>query len=77
MHPWEDDRRRFGAIDEQKRINEEMARDDRRSGGSRGGVGYLLFIVAVIFFKPFAEFCVELYNNIAGHVHHIGTLIGL
>lgn len=76
MHPWQDDRRRFAAIDEQNRINEEIAEADRSATRSGGGFGYVLFIVAVIFFKPFAEFCIELYNTLAGYLHGIASVLG-
>lgn len=76
MHPWQDDRRRFAAIDEQNRINEEMAEADRSDAGRRGGLGYLLFIGAVIFFKPAAEYCIELYNTIASYLSGIAGVLG-
>ena len=76
MHPWDDDRRRFAAMDAQNRLNEEMAERDRAESEKGGGFGYLLFIVAVIFFKPFAEDCIDLYNTLAGCVRSLGNLFG-
>lgn len=76
MHPWQDDRRRFAAIDEQNRINEEIAEAGRSGGTSRGGVGYLLFLGAVIFFKPLAEYCIEIYGSATAYLHGIAAMFG-
>ncbi|KQY48533.1 hypothetical protein [Rhizobium sp. Root483D2] len=75
MHPWQDDRRRFAAIDEQNRLNEELAEADR-SAKPRGGLGYLLFLGAVIFFKPFAEYCIELYGFVTSYLHGLPGMFG-
>ena len=76
MHPWQDDRRRIAALDEQNRINEEMAEADRAEGRTGGGLRYLLFMLAIIFFKPFAEYCIELYNTVGGYLHGIAGMLG-
>ena len=75
-HPWQDDRRRFAAMDEQNRLNEEMAESDRAESKKGGGFGFLVFIVAVIFFKPFAEYCIAYYDTLAGYAHSVGALFG-
>ena len=75
-HPWQDDRRRFAAMDAQNRLNEEMAENDRAESKKGGGFGYLVFMVAFIFFKPFAEYCIDLYNTLAGYAHSLAALLG-
>ncbi len=77
MYPWDHDRRRFAANDEQNRINEEITESDRRNVKSGSGFGYLAFIMLVTFLKPIAEYFIDLYNALAGYVHSIGTMIGL
>lgn len=76
MHPWQDDRRRFAAIDEQNRLNEELVEADRSGAKPRGGPGYLLFLGAVIFFKPFAEYCIELYGSASSYLHGLSAMLG-
>ncbi|WP_312420687.1 hypothetical protein [Shinella sp.] len=76
-HPWQDDRRRFAAMDAQNRLNEEMAENDRVEAKKGGGFGYLVFMVAVIFFKPFAEYCIDLYNMLAGYAHSLASVFGV
>jgi len=76
MHPWQDDRRRFAAIDEQNRLNEELAGADRSGAKPRGGVGYLLFLGAIIFFKPFAEYCIEVYGSATSYLHGLTAMLG-
>jgi hypothetical protein len=75
-HPWQDDRRRFAAMDAQNQLNEEMAEQARAESKKGGGFGYLAFILVVIFFKPFAEYCIDLYNTLAGYVHSLGNVFG-
>lgn len=41
------------------------------------GVGLLVFMPVVIFFKPIAEYFIDLYNTLAGYVHSLGALFGL
>jgi hypothetical protein len=76
MHPWQDDRRRFAAIDEQNRLNEELAEADPSAAKPRGGLGHLLFLGAVIFFKPFAEYYIELYGVITSYLHGLPGMFG-
>lgn len=76
MYPWDDDRRRFAAIDEQNRVNEEIAERDRRNIRPGSGFGYLVFMLVVIFFKPIAEYFIDLYTSIASFTRSLGTLIG-
>ena len=75
-HPWQDDRRRFAAMDAQNRLNEEMAESDRAEAKKGSGFGYLVFMAAVIFFKPFADYCIDLYNTLAGYAQSIGGMFG-
>lgn len=77
MNHWGDDRRYQAALHQQAQINEDVAergRAEAKKGG--GGFSFLLFIVAVVFFKPFAEYCIDLYNTLAGHVQSFGALLG-
>ncbi|WP_457661953.1 hypothetical protein [Sinorhizobium medicae] len=76
MHPWNDTRRYQAALHQQAQINEEAEEHARAESKKGGGFGYLLFIVAVIFFKPFAEYCIDLYNTLAGYVHSLGSVFG-
>ncbi|WP_159952637.1 hypothetical protein [Rhizobium sp. 18065] len=49
-------------------VNKEIQEKSTRN--AKGGtLGFSLFIVAVIFFKPIAEYCIELYNTAAAYVH--------
>ena len=41
-----------------------------------GGVGYLLFLGAIIFFKPFAEYCIELYGSATSYLHGLTAMLG-
>ena len=76
MHPWDDPRRYQAAIHQQDQINEEAADRARAESKKGGGFGYLVFMVAVIFFKPFAEFCIDLYNTLAGYTRSLGAMFG-
>ncbi|KQY73941.1 hypothetical protein ASD52_26280 [Ensifer sp. Root142] len=76
MNPWGDDRRYQAALHQQAQINEEAAEHARNEAKKGGGFGFLVFMVAVIFFKPFAEYCIDLYNTLAGCVHSLGSLFG-
>jgi hypothetical protein len=76
MHPWDDPRRYNAALHEQARINEEAAEHARAESKRGGNLGFLLFIIAVIFFKPFAEYCFELYRTVAGCVQSLAGVVG-
>lgn len=76
MHPWNDPSRYQAALHQQAQINEEAAEHARAESKKGGGFGYLLFILAVIFFKPFAEYCIDLYNMLAGYAQSLGALFG-
>ncbi len=76
MHPWNDPRRYQAALHQQAQINEEAAKHARAESKKGGGFGYLVFILAVIFFKPFAEYCIDLYNTLAGYAQSLGALFG-
>ncbi|MBN9056723.1 MAG: hypothetical protein J0H80_23840 [Rhizobiales bacterium] len=75
MHPWNDTRRYQAALHQQAQINEEAA-EHARAESKGGGFGYLLFMVAVIFFKPFAEYCIDLYNSLAGYAQTFSGMFG-
>lgn len=75
-HPWQDDRRRFAAMDAQNQLNEEMAKQARAESKKGGGFGFLVFMAAVIFFKPIAEYFIELYDTLADYAHGIGVMFG-
>jgi hypothetical protein len=76
MHPWDDPRRYSAALHEQARINEEAAERARSESKRGGNLGFLLFIIAVIFLKPFAEYCFELYHTVAGCVRSLAGFVG-
>lgn len=76
MHPWDDPRRYNAALHEQARINEETAKHTRAESKKGGSLGFLLFIIVVIFFKPFAEYCFELYRTVAGYVQSLAGVFG-
>lgn len=76
MNPWGDDRRYQAALHQQAQINEEAAQHAREEAEKGGGFGFMVFMGAVIFFKPFAEYCVDLYNTVAGYVRSLGIVFG-
>ncbi|WP_042778355.1 hypothetical protein [Sinorhizobium fredii] len=76
MREWDESRRHNAAVYEQTRINEENAEQTRDNSKSMSNTGYLLFILAVIFFKPVAEYCIELYNTVGGYLHGIAGMLG-
>lgn len=76
QHPWNDSRRYQAALHQQAQINEEAAEQARTESKKGGGFGYLVFIIAVIFFKPFAEYCIDLYNTLGGYAHSLAAAFG-
>lgn len=72
QHPWKDPRRYQAALHQQAQINEEAAERARADSSKGGGFGFLVFMALVIFFKPIAEYFIELYDTLAGYVHSIG-----
>lgn len=75
MYEWDAERRRAAAIDAQHHVNEEIAaRSKTVEPGDNGKL--LLVLVAVIFFKPLAEYCIELYNTLTGYAHCLAVLLG-
>ncbi len=76
MNHWGDDRRYQAALHQQAQINEDVAERGRAEAQKGGGFSFLLFILAVVFFKPFAEYCIDLYNTLAEYVHGLGALLG-
>lgn len=77
MYHWDYERRRFAAMDAQNRLNAEAAEEARRSYQLGDNRRLLLFMLAVIFFKPFAEYCIDLYNTFAGYAQSLGALFAL
>lgn len=77
MNHWGDDRRYQAALHQQAQINEEAAEHARAESKKGGSFGFLVFMVAVIFFKPFAEYCIGLYDTLAGYARNLGALFGL
>lgn len=76
MNHWGDDRRYQAALHQQAQINEEAAAHGRAVAKKGGGFGFLMFVLAVIFFKPIAEYFIELYNTLAGYAQSLGALFG-
>lgn len=76
MHPWNDPSRYQAALHQQTQINEEAAEHARAESRKGGGFGYLVFMVAVVFFKPFVEYCIDLYNTLAGYAHSLPAIFG-
>jgi hypothetical protein len=77
MYPWDDARRQQAAFQEQDRISQEVAERDRAElRKSGGGLGFIIFIVIVVFFKPIAEYFIDLYNTLTGYAHSLGALVG-
>ena len=77
MRNLDEARRLNGAMHEQIRINEEIAeqsQSDAKPGEARWAI---LFMLVVIFLKPFAEYCIDLYNTLAGYAQSLGALFGL
>lgn len=74
--PSPDDRRRFAAMDAQNQVNQEMAEQARVDSEKGGGFGCLMSMLTVIFFKPFAEYCIDLYDTLAGYAHSLAALLG-
>ncbi|MCW5712407.1 hypothetical protein [Shinella sp.] len=73
---WGDDRRYQAALHEQAQINEEIAAQGRAEAKKGGGLSFIVFIGAVIFFKPFVEYCIDLYNTLAGYAHSLAASFG-
>ncbi|WP_139015848.1 hypothetical protein [Ensifer aridi] len=76
MHDWDEARRYNGALQEQIRINEEIAESSKADARPGEAKWVVLFLLAVIFFKPAAEYCIELYNTIAGYLSGIAGVLG-
>lgn len=77
MRNLDEARRLNGAMHEQIRINEEIA-DQSKSDAKPGETKWaILFILVVIFIKPVADYCIDLYNTVAGYAHSLGALVGL
>ncbi|MBN9032509.1 MAG: hypothetical protein J0I23_22175 [Rhizobiales bacterium] len=76
MRNLDEARRLNGAVHEQIRINDEIA-DQSKSDAKPGEAKWaVLFILAVIFFKPVAEYSIDLYNTLAGYAQSLGAILG-
>lgn len=76
MRNLDEARRLNGAMHEQIRINEEIAeqsKSDSKPGEAKWAV---FFILVVIFIKPVADYCIDLYNTLAGYAQSLGALFG-
>lgn len=72
-----DEARKFGgALQEQIRINEDIAKSSNPNAKAGEAKWVVLFILAVIFFKPFAEHCIELYDSASSYVHGFSAMLG-
>ena len=76
MRYWGDDRRYHAALYQQAQINEKAEARDRHEAKKGGGFAFLMFVLAIIFFKPFAEYCIDLYDTLAGYAHSLAALLG-
>jgi len=75
MRYWGDDRRYHAALHQQAQLNEEAAARDRNEAKKGGGFAFLMFVLAVIFFKPFSEYYIDLYDALAGYAHSLAALL--
>ncbi|WP_313526198.1 hypothetical protein [Shinella sp.] len=76
MRNLDEARRLNGAMHEQIRINEEIAeqsKSDAKPGEAKWAV---VFILVVIFIKPFADYCSDLHNTLAGYAQSLSALFG-
>ena len=77
MRNLDEARRLNGAIHEQIRINEEIAEQSKSDAKPGEAKWAILFILVVIFIKPIAEYCIDLYNTLAGYAQSLGAFLGL
>ncbi len=77
MQHWGDNRRYTAALQEQEHVNEELAERAKSESKKGGNLGFLLFIVAVVLFKPFGEYCIALYGSATSYLHSITGMLGL
>ena len=76
MRNLDEARRLNSALHEQIRINDEIAeqsKPDAKPGEAKWAV---LFILAVVFIKPVADYCVDLYNTLAGYAQSLSAMLG-
>lgn len=76
MRNLDEARRLNGAMHEQIRINEEIAEQSKSDGKPGEAKWAVVFILVVIFIKPFADYCSDLYNTLAGYAQSLGALFG-
>ena len=76
MHHWDYERRRSLLMDAQNRLNDEAAEEARRSYQPGDNRRLLLFMLVVIVFETFVEYCIDLYNTLAGYAQSLGKLFG-
>ncbi len=72
-----DEARKYdGALQEQIRINEDIAKSSKPNAKPGEAKWVVLFILAVIFFKPFAEYFIELYGSATSYLHGLSATLG-
>lgn len=76
MGDWHDSRRLDGAIHEQIRINEEIAQRSKPNTIPGETKWAVLFILAVLFVKPIAEYAIEVYTAVSRYAQEIAALGG-
>lgn len=63
-HDYIDSRRRDGAWIAAQGANEEIETRSRPKSGNGGTLSFVMFIAAVVLFKPFVEYCGELFDYV-------------
>jgi hypothetical protein len=76
MRNLDEARRLNGAMHEQIRINEEIAEQSKSDAKPGEAKWAILFILTVILIKPIADYCIDLYNTLAGYAQSLGGLFG-
>lgn len=76
MRDLDEARRYGGALQEQIRINEEIGESSKPNAKPGETKWVVLFVLAVIFFKPFAEYCIELYGSASSYLHGLSAMLG-
>lgn len=76
MRDLDEARRYGGALQEQARINEEIAKSSQPNAKPGETKWVVLFILAVVLFKPFAEYCIELYGSASSYLRGLSAMLG-
>lgn len=75
MQNLDEARRLNGAMHEQIRINEEIAEQSKSDAKPGEAKWAILFIAFVILIKPIADYCIDLYNTLAGYAHSLAAVL--